>query len=88
MAVNSLKATIIMLHLSFARPQRSSGLLNPKAITIWTGQFFAGGGGCPVHFWMPSGIPDLYPRDASSTPAPIATIRNISRPCQMSPTPS
>lgn len=44
MAVNSLKATIIMLHLSFARPQCSSGLLNPKAITIWTGQFFAGGG--------------------------------------------
>lgn len=45
MAVNSSEATTIMLQLSFALPQCSSGLLNPKAIAIWTGQFFAVGEG-------------------------------------------
>lgn len=64
-----------MLHLSFALPQFSSGLLNLNAIAIQTGQFFAagGGGGYPMHGWMPSSILDLYPLDPSGTLTPIVT---------------
>lgn len=43
-------------------------------------------GGCPVHCGMFSRIPDLHPRDASSTPPrPSCDTQYVSRHCPMSP---
>ena len=41
------------------------------------------GGDCPVHGCMLNNIPDLCLLDPSSIPR-VVTIRNVSRPCQMS----
>lgn len=42
-------------------------------------------GGCPVHYWMPSGIPGLHLPNASSIILPVLTVENTSRNCQTSP---
>lgn len=62
-----------------------AGFLHLGRTDIWAGSFFFEGSP-PVHCGMLSGIPSLYPLDASSIPpTPVVTIRNVPRYCQMSP---
>lgn len=60
MAVDSQKATKIMLFLSLVLPQPGPGVLTLSGVDVWTEPFFVVGGH-PVHCWMSRSIPDLYP---------------------------
>lgn len=64
------------------REKRRDGLMQGLPIlallTFWVESLFLGRGVCPVHCRVLSIIPGLYLLDASSTPHPVMTIKNVS----------
>lgn len=53
-------------------------------LVFWPGSFFLVGA-CPVPRRMFNNIHALYPLDASSTPVPDGTVKNVSRHRKMCP---